>query len=42
MKEVFPRLINRRNFVRSSAGFAAGFSLLPIASMADDGPGACR
>jgi uncharacterized damage-inducible protein DinB len=39
MKEVFPRLINRRNFVRSSAGFAAGFSLLPIASMADDGPG---
>ncbi len=29
-------LINRRNFVRSSAGLAAGLSLLPIASLADD------
>src|SRR6185295_2134294 len=38
MKGIFQKLITRRNFVRSSAGLAAGFSLLPIASLADDGP----
>ena len=38
MKGIFQKLITRRNFVRSSAGLAAGFSLLPIISMADDDP----
>ena len=36
MKSGFQKLINRRNFVRSSAGLAAGFSILPIAGMAED------
>src|SRR5688572_22116731 len=30
------KLINRRDFVRSSAGLAAGFSFLPMACIADD------
>ena len=37
MKGIFQKRIDRRNFVRSSAGLAAGFSLMPFTSMADDG-----
>jgi len=38
MKGISQKLINRRNFVRSSAGLAAGFSFLPITSLAGDEP----
>ena len=30
------KLINRKSFVRSSAGLIAGFSLIPLSSVADD------
>ena len=36
MKGTFQKQMDRRNFVRSSAGIAAGFSLLPFTSLADD------
>lgn len=36
MNGIFKKLITRRNFVRSSAGLATGFSLLPITGLAHD------
>ena len=39
MKSNSQKLINRRNFVRSSAGLAVGFSLLSISCLADEDKG---